>query len=50
VIDPRVPSVSFFKLIGDAYQLADEARDDEPVTLTEPYALTLRATDLTNPH
>lgn len=50
VIDPRVPSVSFFKLVGDAYELVGEGRDDEPVTLTEPYALTVRATDLTNPH
>ncbi|ADJ47405.1 hypothetical protein AMES_5580 [Amycolatopsis mediterranei S699] len=50
VVDPRVPSLSCFRLEGDTYVLAAEGRDDEPVTLTEPYALTLRAADLISPH
>lgn len=50
VIDPRVPCLSCFRLDGEAYVLDGEGRDDEPVTLTEPYALTLRATDLVSPH
>ena len=50
VIDPRIPNLSCFRLDGDAYVLAGAGRDDEPVTLTEPYALTLRATDLVSPH
>ncbi|GAB3148032.1 Uma2 family endonuclease [Amycolatopsis stemonae] len=50
VVDPRVPSVSCFRLEGDAYVLDAEGRDDEPVALTTPYELTLRAADLVSPH
>lgn len=50
VIDPRVPSLSCYRLDGDAYVLDGEGRDDKPVALTEPYPLTLRASELVSPH
>jgi Uma2 family endonuclease len=50
VIDPGVPRVSCFRLRNDAYELAGEGQDDEPVSLTEPYAVTLRASELISPH
>jgi len=43
VIDPRVPSVNCFRLVGEAYELVASGRDDELVVLDEPFALTLSA-------
>ncbi|MGC7098936.1 Uma2 family endonuclease [Amycolatopsis lurida] len=50
VIDPGVPRLSCFRLTGDGYALAGEGDHDEPVVLTEPYPLTLRAADLVSAH
>ncbi|HKN52053.1 MAG TPA: Uma2 family endonuclease, partial [Amycolatopsis sp.] len=50
IVDPRVPSLSCFRLRDYAYELVGEGREDEVVKLDDPYELTLRATDLTAPH
>ncbi|RZQ62325.1 Uma2 family endonuclease [Amycolatopsis suaedae] len=49
VIDPRVPSLSCFRLDGDAYRLVAEGTGDDEIRLDAPYSLTLSATSLVSP-
>lgn len=46
VIDPKAPSVSWFRLDGDTYSAVGEVFDDEIAEIEQPYALTMRPSDL----
>jgi Uma2 family endonuclease len=46
IVDPRVPSIQVYDLVDGAYVLVAEAAGPVPVSVTEPFAVTVIPDDL----
>ena len=49
VVDPHEPRIRCWHLTGEGYQLVADASGDQVIVLTEPWQVTISASDLIRP-